>query len=356
MFPEKRLGILFVFCIGIFSLKALLHNNALIYTQYVKLGLAGDVMLGRLVNETLKTKSPTYPWGTMLPHLKKNDINFVNLECAITDHEQAVPKIFNFKTDPKNSAVLQVGNISGVSLANNHILDYGIQGLKDTLKHLNDVGIGHTGAGLTLEEAQKPWIIEKNGLRLAFFGFTNNEPYWKATSKNPGINYIPIKLEYTDRVSSLIKKVRPNVDIIITSFHWGPNMREHPTQEFQQFARKLIDAGVDIFHGHSAHLVQGIEVYKNRLILYDTGDFVDDYMVHAKPKRNDLSFLFNVIVDKRGIKKLKLIPCKIDNMQVNTLTDTKEKRWLLKRIKKLSKKLGTTLARDGSWKRPYKNI
>lgn len=350
MFSSRVLHISFFCIFWILSLDASIQKHGISNNQ-VRLGLAGDTMLGRLVNELLKTKPAPYIWGTMLPYLQKNDLNFINLECAITSHEQAVPKVFNFKTDPKNITVLQTGNISGVNLANNHILDFGVQGLKDTLKHLKVAHIGYTGAGLTLQEAQKPWIVETNGLKLAFFGFTDNEPSWKATEKKPGTNYIPIRMDHVDEVITLIQKIRPNVDTIIISFQWGPNMREHPTEEFQQFARKLIDTGVDIFHGHSAHLVQGIEIYKNKLILYDTGDFVDDYMVHPKPMHNDLSFLFNVTIDKKGIQELKLIPCKIENMQVNVLPDKSEKKWLLEHIKTLSQQLGTTLLQDGSWKR-----
>ena len=123
--------------------------------------------------------------------------------------------------------------------------------------------------------------------------------------------------------------------------HWGPNMRLRPTQDFVAFAHALIDCGADIFHGHSAHVVQGVEVYKGRLIMYDTGDFVDDYAVD-QDLRNDLSFLFKVMATKGRIKEVQLVPVQIGDMQVNKATGA-ARRFITERTIKLSAELGTQL-------------
>lgn len=278
------------------------------------IGFAGDLMIGRLVNESLNTKNFEYIWGNVLPILKNNDLNIVNLETALTKCKTKVPKVFNFKADPEKVEVLTKGSIHIVNLANNHVLDYTEKGLYDTLETLDNAKILHVGAGRNLKEAKKPLIITKNGIKIGILGYTDNEPSWQAAEKKPGINYIsvgdiePIKKE--------IEELRSNVNIVIITIHWGPNMVEKPSIAFVHFAHQLIDLGADIIHGHSAHIFQGVEVYKEKLILYDTGDFVDDYYVDPI-LRNDRSFFFLVEITKKKILNLKLIPVIISNFQVN---------------------------------------
>jgi len=192
-------------------------NNSLL------LGIGGDVMLGRLVNEQIKKTSFTYPWGNVLPYLKKTDINLINLENAFTKSMDALPKVFNFKSDPENVKVLQEGNIDVVSLANNHSLDFGIEGLKDTLETLDKAGIKHVGAGLNIEQARKPVIIEENGIKIGFIGWTDNEPGWKASENKPGTNYYSVG--NIDGLKENIKQLNENVDFVVVTMHWGPNMR-----------------------------------------------------------------------------------------------------------------------------------
>lgn len=312
-------------------------------SETMVIGFTGDVMLGRMVNEILKKESSSYPWGNVLPLLWENDTNIINLETAITTHKQAMLKVFNFKTDPKNIESLLKANIKIVSLANNHILDFGETGLYETLSTLQKAGITYVGAGKTIQEAQKPYIFTQKGITIGVLGFTDNEPDWLATTTKPGINYI--KVGDIEAVKKIVQSLRKKVDFIIASIHWGPNMRERPTQEFIDFAHQMIDAGIDIIHGHSAHIFQGIELYKNKLIMYDTGDFVDDYMV-TPALRNNLSFLFQVKIDKQRIKSLRLTPVFIENMQVN-LTKGNDYHWSMKRMQKLSKEFGTIISNDG---------
>jgi poly-gamma-glutamate synthesis protein (capsule biosynthesis protein) len=299
-------------------------------------------MLGRLVNEKIAQTSYTYPWGNVLPLLKKNDLNIINLETTLTTSTDKVPKVFNFKSDPNNIQTLVDGNISAVCIANNHIGDFGNQGLLETISTLDHAGIKHVGAGKNLDEARGPVILEKNGIKIGIIGFTDNEPYWQATENKPGTFYIKIgNPKALGTLTEIIQNLKKQVDIVVVSTHWGPNKRVRPTQAFIDFAHALIDAGVDIFHGHSAHIFQGIEIYKNKLIMYDTGDFIDDYAIYPH-LRNDQSFLFLVTVDKSGIKQIQLIPMLISNMQVNQAT-SQDFVQTVERIQHLSQEFGTQI-------------
>jgi len=270
--------------------------------QAITIGFAGDVMIGRLVNEIIDQTGYQYPWGNMLPYLHKTDLNIINLETTLTHSTKKVPKVFNFKASPDRVQILKEANIDIVDLANNHSLDFEVEGLHETIAVLDAAGITHVGAGATIAAAKKPVIIEKKGIRIGIIGCTDNEPEWKATENKPGTNYVNINdAQSVDELCKNIKELRPQVDIVVLTIHWGPNMRKHPSAEFVAAAHKLIECGVDIFHGHSAHILQGIELYKNALIMYDTGDFVDDYMV-TPSKRNDHSALFLVTIDKNGIQ------------------------------------------------------
>lgn len=278
------------------------------------IGMGGDLMIGRLVDEELNHLPPSYIWGNLHPILKTMDCNLVNLETTLTRSMKKASKVFNFKSDPKNVAILKEGPIHVINIANNHILDFSKQGLLETVQTLDEAHISHVGAGKNLSEAKRPCILEKKGIKMGFLGCTDNEPSWEASESTPGTYYI--KVGDVEKLKNSIISLRPQVDLLILSIHWGPNMRKKPPPEFRSFAHEVIDLGVDIMHGHSAHVFQGVEVYKNKLILYDTGDFVDDYAIDPI-LRNDRSFFFIVEVSKHKILSLRMIPTKISNFQVN---------------------------------------
>lgn len=313
----------------------------------VRIGLAGDTMLGRLVNTTISERGYSYPWGNILPLLKDTDLNVINLETTITTSTDIVLKTFNFKADPDKVQTLQVGNIHAVNIANNHILDFGQSGLIETIRTLDHAGIAHVGAGINIQEAKRPIIFEKNGIRIGIIGYADYPQEWAATDTKPGINYIQIGDIAT--IKNDIAQLHQEVDILILSIHWGPNMRQRPTQEFRDFSHAIIDAGVDILHGHSAHVFQGIEQYNNGLILYDTGDFVDDYAV-TQSLRNDWALFFEITVEKQETKtkitQLKLVPLFISNMQVNKAEGLAADK-ILEKIRLLSQEFNTKINEHG---------
>ncbi len=262
----------------------------------LQLLLVGDCMLGRLVNEVLENAPPEYPWGDTLPILHSADWRLCNLECVISDRGtpwSAYPKTFHFRSDAKNIAVLVAARMNAVSLANNHVLDYGYDALIEMLGVLDHAGIAHSGAGLNYEEASRLATSEVSGRKLGLLAFTDNEPDWEATADRPGVFYVPTDLtdSRTTRLLEIIRASQEVVDLLIVSAHWGSNWGYGPPHDHIVFAHALIEAGADVIFGHSSHVFRGIEFYKGRPILYGAGDFVDDYAID-EIERNDQSFIY----------------------------------------------------------------
>jgi poly-gamma-glutamate capsule biosynthesis protein CapA/YwtB (metallophosphatase superfamily) len=313
----------------------------------VTVGFTGDVMIGRGVNKIISLKGYTYPWGNVLPMLRTTDMNIINLETTLTNSNRKVEKTFNFKASPDKIKTLEEAHITVANLANNHILDFSEEGLIETIKTLDDAGIKHVGAGLNDTQATKPEIVVVQNIRFGIIGFTDNESTWKATAKQPGTNYINIARNKDQEYAfSLIEQLRKNVDVLIVTIHWGYNLVEEPSDLFISFAHEMIDHGADLIHGHSAHIFQALEIYKRKLILYDTGDFIDDYIVHEDVK-NDHSFFFLAEFSQHGIEALKLIPVLIDHYQVNLATND-DYKWCIERMQFLSRKFGTHITNNGN--------
>lgn len=311
----------------------------------ITIGLMGDVMIGRGVNTMISARGYDYVWGNLIPVLKSTDLNIANLETAFTTSDDKAFKMFHFKADPDKVKVITKAGIGIVNLANNHILDFSEQGLFDTLDILAKAGIQYVGAGKNEIEASRPVVMDIKGIRIGITGITDNEAGWKATCTTAGTNYIDLT-DNNDREKALIniERLSRKTDIVIVSIHWGPNLIEFPFREHISFAHAMIDHGATIIHGHSAHNFKGIELYKNKLILYDTGDFVDDYVVdHAL--KNDHSFFYILHLNKYGIEKLQLIPVLISDCQVNKAT-IKESEWSFNQLERLSRQFNTHINND----------
>jgi poly-gamma-glutamate capsule biosynthesis protein CapA/YwtB (metallophosphatase superfamily) len=319
----------------------------------ITLALMGDVMLGRRVAEALNYyMGPEEPWGGVMALLDAADLRIINLECAITDNEQPwtrTAKVFHFRTPPSAIETLRTARIDACSLANNHTLDFEEQGLLDTMNHLDAAGIRHAGAGRNEEEAVDPAILivpADHTQRVALLAFTDNEPSFAAGPDRPGTNYLPVSLrpEVLRRVERAVSAVREaGVDTVLFSNHWGPNMVQRPKEIFRRFARAVIDLGVDIYYGHSAHVFQGVEIYHGKPILYDTGDFIDDYAVNRE-LHNDWSFIFRVSLEEGRFERLDLIPVKLSYARVDLATGG-EREIILDRMERLSAEMGTVFAR-----------
>jgi poly-gamma-glutamate capsule biosynthesis protein CapA/YwtB (metallophosphatase superfamily) len=308
----------------------------------ITLALTGDVMLGRGVNEALRSALPGEPWGDLLPLLLSADLRVINLECAITEHERPwsrTPKVFHFRADPSAVEVLRAARVDACALANNHTLDFEEKGLLDTLAHLETAGIRHAGAGRNLEEAAQPVLLDGG---VALVAFTDNEPPFAASPETPGTNYLPVSTEpeVLRRVEEAIGAAREaGARTVVFSNHWGPNMVRRPKAAFRRFARAVVDRGADVYYGHSAHVFQGVEVYRGKPILYDTGDFIDDYAVDPD-LRNDRSFLFCISMEDGDLRRLELFPVVLPYARVE-LAGGEEREAIFALMQDLSAGMGT---------------
>ncbi|MEY4705206.1 MAG: hypothetical protein RL042_1408 [Nitrospirota bacterium] len=291
----------------------------------MQIALTGDVMLGRLVDQYViqnQSIGPDKIWSDVLPLLLKADRRLINLECVISGRGrewQPESKTFHFRARPRAIDFLRAAKIDCVTLANNHVLDYGTDALLECLALLDRAGIKRTGAGASLAEALTPAIVDLPQGRLGVVSLTDNEPEWEAGEKKPGIHYIAYDAKglvepYWSRLAQVLKQVRGQADLVIVSAHVGPNWGA-PSAAMRVLAHQIIDLGADLYWGHSNHTPQGIELYKGKAILYSTGDFLDDYAVDAA-ERNDLSFLFIVELERGRIARILLHPLCIEDLYV----------------------------------------
>ena len=302
----------------------------------MKIALTGDVMLGRLVDEYAIRNTvlpPETVWGDVLPLLSAADLRLCNLECVISGkgepwHPES--KAFHFRAHPRAIDVLRSARIDCVTLANNHSLDYGTAALVECLALLDRAGIRHTGAGMNLKAALTPAVFHSTSPRVAVIAMTDNEPEWEATPYGPGVNYVDYDSHgmmepYRSRMKVAISEGRRRADFVIVSAHVGPNWGS-PSHALQALAHELLDLGADLYWGHSNHTPQGIEIDHSKVILYSTGDFIDDYAVDPA-ERNDLSFLFVLELEQGRARAVRLLPVAIENCRVR-LTEGRERLWL----------------------------
>ena len=319
-------------------------------------------MLGRLVDERQRgrTRPPAAVWGDVLDRLTALDGLFVNLECCLSTRGREwrrTRRAFHFRADPEWAVpALEAAGVDCVALANNHVLDYEEPALIDTLDALDDAGIAHAGAGRNVEEAREPAVVTVAGpdagdaLTVAFVAFTDNAPEYAAGPNDPGTARVEFDVEdeeglrIVDEALAAARDTDP--DLVVASLHWGPNMRESPPFAFREFAGWLVERGVDVVHGHSAHVFQGVEVRQGRPVLYDTGDFVDDYRVDPE-LRNDRSVLFEVRATAAGPTELRLLPVEIDDCAVSR-ADRTAAEWSRERMRDLSAAFDTEFDRDGA--------
>jgi len=291
----------------------------------VRLAFLGDLMIGRGVTRALRDHPPEWFLGDVLPILQHADGTFANLESPITasgDRWRQSWKMFHFRANPTAIRILECANIRFVCLANNHIMDFSESGLCDTIEALDACDIKHAGAGRNLHEAGAPVTVVLNGLTVGLIAATDNMRAFAAGPDRPGTNFIefdanPAEIEWISRSVTALHEA--GAGLIVLSAHWGPNMRRKPSRRFRRFAHAAIECGVDVIHGHSAHVVQAIEQHRNSVILYDTGNFVDDYWKFPF-RRTVWSFVFLLHVGAGRLRRLELIPVRIHSSPLSLAT------------------------------------
>jgi poly-gamma-glutamate capsule biosynthesis protein CapA/YwtB (metallophosphatase superfamily) len=277
----------------------------------VRLALAGDTMLGRKVAERLATEPPeSLVSPAVAAACREADLFVLNLECCISDRGERWPdpeKPFFFRAPPRAVETLLHLGVDCVSLANNHALDFGAVALLDTLDQLETAGIRHVGAGRDLEAARAPTVLEAAGLRLGIVAVSDHPEDFAAAPSRPGIAFADLSIGVPGWLTDLVRNLAAEVDVVVVTPHWGPNMTSAPVPYVRDAAETLMGAGASLIAGHSAHVVHGV----SGAVIYDLGDFVDDYAVDPV-LRNDLGLLWLVELDELGPVRLEVLPLKLD--------------------------------------------
>lgn len=262
----------------------------------VTLGFVGDMMLDRGV-ETSVIKNFGGNYSKIFSEVKAledDDILFANLEGPISDKGRNVGSKYSFRFDPVVTSVIKEAGFDIVSFANNHVGDYSDAAFLDTLGRLSENNILVTGAGETYELAKKPTIIERNGIKIGYLGFSDVGPEWmKATEAKPGI-----LLANDPNLETIIKEASESVDFLVVSVHWGDEYKTHNKRQ-EALAHKIIDNGAKLVVGHHPHVTQDVEEYKDGLILYSLGNFVFDQYFSAETMQGQYAL---VTIGKSGIK------------------------------------------------------
>ncbi len=310
----------------------------------VSLIAVGDVMIGGHVKEFTDQFSFNYPFEATRDILQNADLTFCNLEGPIAKNGvKEEGKEFTFKTEPKAAEGLANAGFDVVSLANNHIMDYGADALFETIEHLEKNNIKDIGAGKDLSSSRKPALFEVNGVTIAFLAYAFTFPlHFYAEPDKPGS--APGVSEFIERD---IKKAKKKNDIVIVSFHWGAELMTEPKEYQIKIGHSAIDWGAAIVLGHHPHVLQGIEIYNKGLIAYSLGNFA--FGSYSKNVKDGM--MLSIRFNKSGLKEAKIIPISVYNIDVlfqPKVLKGDDGRRVIEHIKKISQGFDTqiTLVED----------
>ncbi|MDQ3244954.1 MAG: CapA family protein [bacterium] len=272
--------------------------------DFITMHFLGDIMLDRGVrNSVNKNFNGDYSeLFTKLDLLKDSDIVFANLEGTASDKGKSIGNLYSFRMDPSVVPALKGAGINILSVANNHVGDWGLPAYIDTLERLKENEILYTGGG-TLAKAEQPTIIEKYGMKIGFLGFTDVGPNYMKVEEDR----IGILLASNPKFEQIIKNASSQVDYLVVSFHWGVEYKKIHNARQEELAHKAIDNGAKIIVGHHPHVIQDTEVYKNGFIAYSLGNFIFDQKFSTDTMQGmmlelKLGRLGNLSVKKNTIK------------------------------------------------------
>ena len=258
----------------------------------VTLAFVGDIMFDRGVKESIFKNGGgdfNFPFEKIYEDLKQYDILFGNLEGPISDRGENQGSLYSFRMDPKTAEALALAGFDVLSLANNHIGDWGEEAIKDTIKRLDSAGILVAGADLTQEEDYLPKILNIRGVKIAFLAFFNA----------PEIE-----------IKKSVELAKLNADIVIASFHFGDEYKKEPNENQKRLARLAVDAGADLVVGHHPHIIQEVELYKNSYIAYSLGNFIFDQSFSKETMRG---ILLEVVIKDKNITAVTPLQIKINS-------------------------------------------
>lgn len=307
----------------------------------VIINAVGDIMLGGSGNRFFSRTGYDYPFTATSAVLGSGDITIGNLESPIArSGAEFTGKKFRFKSDPAAAAALRRAGFSYLSLANNHILDFGVIGLRETLATLDDLGISHSGAGADLGSARRESIVTVKGSRIALLAYSLTYPAeFYATRGRAGT-----APGYENYYRADIARAKKSADYVIVSFHWGTECREFPGEYQRRTAHGAIDAGADVVLGHHPHVLQGIEYYKKGVVFYSLGNFA----FASRSRKADRSMIARITLEN-GVSAVEVIPLNVLYTEVKfqpRLLDSAGGHVVAKKLDRLSAAMGTVISHD----------
>jgi poly-gamma-glutamate synthesis protein (capsule biosynthesis protein) len=360
----------------------------------VTLFLCGDVMLGRGIDQILahpsdpvlyedfihdargylalaqkaggpipRKAAASYVWGEALTQWQQRrpDVRLINLETSITRHAQPWPKEINYRMDPANVGVLTAARIDCCALANNHVLDWGREGLAQTLATLRAAHIEVAGAGARLALARAPAVLPLAGGRrvLVFAAATGDAGVpetWAAGAEQSGVHRLPdLSADTVAGIAANVREHKRAGDVVVFSIHWGGNWGYPIAPAQRAFAHALIEeAGVDLLHGHSSHHPKAIEVHRGHLILYGCGDLLNDYegIGGHDRYRGELGLMYFPRIDATDgrLRELSMVPTCIHRFRIGRPAEA-DRAWLLATLRRECRQLGCDVgeAADGAF-------
>jgi poly-gamma-glutamate capsule biosynthesis protein CapA/YwtB (metallophosphatase superfamily) len=311
----------------------------------MRLALAGDTMLGRGVADRLREAPPQSLFAPeVVEAVRTADLCIVNLECSISERGTPAPgRTFHFRGPPAAVDALAYLGVDCVTLANNHALDFGPEALLDTLEHLRSAGIGWVGAGPDEEHARRSETLTASGERLRIVAFSDHPAEYAAGPGRPGIAFADTgRRKLPDWLQAAVRAdADGSGDPVLVCPHWGPNMVAAPLRMVRRAANALVDAGATLVAGHSAHVFHGVA----GRVLFDLGDFVDDYRVDSV-LRNDLGLLWFAELAGGEIASLEALPLKLDYCHTR-IAEGDDAAWIARRFMGACAALGTPAHRRG---------
>ena len=308
-----------------------------------QISLVGDLLMDGSIKRQIDKNGTDYPWEMVKAYFQNDDLTIGNLETSMTTKGSKWPdKLFNFRSDPRNLLSMEKAGIDVLTLANNHILDYGYNGLLDTIKHIDNTGIKRVGAGKNKEDAFKAAIIEEDGLKIGILSASRVVPdvKWYATGKRSGL--IGAYDVHIKELLNEVEKLKKDVDLVVLSIHWGVERSAEPKDQDRILAKKLIDGGVDIIMGHHPHVLQGIEIYKGKPIFYSLGNFV--FGTQGELTSNTMIAQINLVDGQ--MDNIEIIPFNIRLGRPVPVTEDIRKSKIAY-LNKISKKFGVNIDGNG---------
>lgn len=274
----------------------------------IRIGLVGDTMLDASARRVLEREGYDYAFAGSRELYVGSEIVLANLEGPLTVRGTPFEKKYTFRSPLSVAEAIRRAGINAMTLANNHSLDFGAEGLSDTIDTLDNFGIGHFGGSENLREARAPLIMTVNGVRVGMLGYslTFPEDFW-ATADHAGTAF-----GHREWIVEDVRALKKRADIVLVSFHWGQEGKTSLREYQEILAHAAIDAGADAVIGHHPHIAQAVERYRGKAIIYSLGN----YIFGSYSNRVQYGLIGELMVSGRKVVRLKLTPIDVNNFRV----------------------------------------